>query len=111
MYEVVFLSQQPKAKIFRKHCCDMMFPWIQQQITNKMKKDHQQFITDCHNQIQALEFANEVHQQKTLRLSEEIDNLIVNRHIARRGCFENVLCFIKKEQRRGPPVLCYSVSI
>ena len=29
MYEVVFSSQQPKAKIFRKHC-NVMFPRIRQ---------------------------------------------------------------------------------
>ena len=48
------------------------------------------------NQIQALEFTNEKRQQKILRLNEEINDLIANRHVARRGCFDNVLCFIKK---------------
>ena len=36
------------------------------------------------------------HQQKILRLNKGIDDLIANRHVARRGCFDNVLCFIKK---------------
>ena len=48
------------------------------------------------NQIQALEFTNEKHQQKILRLNKKINDLIANRHVARRGCFENVLCFVKK---------------
>ena len=53
-------------------------------------------IAHRNNQIQSLNSTNEKHQQKTLRLNKEIDNLIANRHVARRGCFDNVLCFIKK---------------
>ena len=49
--------------------------------------------------MQALEFKNEEHQQKTLRLNEDIDDLIANRHVSRRGCFHNALCFIKKNSR------------
>ena len=36
--------------------------------------------------------------KKILRLNEEIDDLIKNRHVARRGCFD-VLCFIKKNSK------------
>ena len=57
-------------------------------------------LQDRENQIQALEFRNEeerqAHQQQILTLNEEINDLITNRHVARRICFENVLCFIKK---------------
>ena len=55
------------------------------------------------NQIQALEFTNEKHQQKILRLNKEIDDLIANRHVARRGCFDNLLCFIKKNSGEVHP--------
>ena len=59
------------------------------------------------NQIQALEFTNEeerqAHQKEILRLNEEIDDLIANRHVARRGCFEIVLCFIKKNSKEVHP--------
>ena len=41
MYEIVFSSEQPKAKDFRKHCCKVFFPHVRQQLTNKMKEDHQ----------------------------------------------------------------------
>ena len=71
MYELLFSSQQPKPKNFRKHCYNVMFPQIRQQLTNKLKEDHQQAI----NQIQALEFTNEeerqVREQGILRLTEE----------------------------------------
>ena len=47
-------------------------------------------------EFKTYEFTNENHQQKILRLNKEIGDLIANRHVARRGCFDNVLCFIKK---------------
>ena len=53
------------------------------------------------NQIQVLEFKNEEHQEKRLR--EEINDPIANRHVARRGCFDNVLCFIKKNSGEVHP--------
>ena len=73
-----------------------MFPQIRRQLTNKMKEEDQQANTGRDNQIQALEFINEKHQQEILRLNEEINDLIANRYVALRGCFDNVLCFIKK---------------
>ena len=60
MYKIVFSSQQPKAKDFRKHCF---------KLTNKIKEEHQQAIEEKDNQIQA-------HQHKILKLNEEIDDLI-----------------------------------
>ena len=68
-----------------------------------MKEDNQQAITDRDNQIQALEFTNEEKRQKSLRLNEEINNAIANKHVARRGCFDNVLCFIKKNSGEVHP--------
>ena len=103
MYKLLFSSQQPKAKAFRKHCCNVLFPHVRQQFRNKIQKEHQQAITSRDNQIQALEFKNEEHQQKTLRLNKEIDDLIANRPVARRGCFDNVLCFIKKNNGEDHP--------
>ena len=45
----------------------------------KIQEEHQQAITGCDNQVKALEFTNEKHQQKILRLNKEIDDLIANR--------------------------------
>ena len=53
-------------------------------------------IEEKDNQIQA-------HQHKILKLNEEIDDLIKNRHVARRGYFDNVLCFIEKNSGKGHP--------
>ena len=68
-----------------------------------MKEEHQQPIEKKDNQIQVLVFTNEKHQLKILRLSKEIDNLIANRHVVRRGGFDNVLRFIKKNSREVHP--------
>ena len=103
MYEIVFSSQQPKAKDFRRHCYNVMFPQSRWQLTNKMKEEHQQAITGRDNQIKALEYTNEKHQQNILRLNEEIDDLIANRHVTRRACFDNVLCFIKNNSGEFHP--------
>ena len=68
MYQLLFSSEQLKAKDFRRHCCNVLFPHVRQQLTNKLKEEHQQAITD--------------YQQEILRLNEEIDDLIANRHVA-----------------------------
>ena len=44
MYELLFSSQQPEAKDFRRNCCNVLFPHVRQQLTSKMKEDHQQAI-------------------------------------------------------------------
>ena len=58
MYELVFSSQQPLAKKFRKHCCNVMFPHIRKQLVDKMQEDHQKAIEERDTRIQAIEFEN-----------------------------------------------------
>ena len=54
MYEIVFSCQQPKAKDFRRHCFNVLFP---------SDKSHAMEIEDLTSRVQALEFTNESHQQ------------------------------------------------
>ena len=79
-----------------------------------MKEEHQQAIKEndaalAHrdNQIQALEFTNEeerqAHQQEILRLNEEINDFIANKHVACSECFDTMLCFIKKNTKEVYP--------
>ena len=68
-----------------------------------MKWDHQQAIEEKDNQIEALAFSKEEHQQQILRPNENINDLIANRCVAHRGCFDNVLCLIKKNGREVHP--------
>ena len=60
-----------------------------------MKEKHQQAIEEKNNQMQALEFTNEKHQQKILRLNKETDDRVANRYVA----------------WRSSPILLYSVSV
>ena len=97
-----------------------MFPQVQQQLTNKMKEDHQQVITTRNNKIKAFEFTNEEERQangqEILRLIEEVNDVIGNWHVARGGCFDNVvltmfLMFFQKEQQKDPLIQRYLISV
>ena len=115
MYELLFSSQQAKAKNFRRHCFNVLFPHVQQQLSDK---SHAMEIEDLLSRVQALEFTNkeerQAHQQQILRLNEEhqqsmkekeqeINDLIANRHVGRCGYFDDVLCFIKKNSGEAHP--------
>ena len=86
MYELLFSSQKPKAKWFRNHGCNLLFPHILQQLTHKL---HVMKI--------------EKHRQSLEEKEQEINDLITNRHVARRRNFDNVLCFIKKISEEAHP--------
>ena len=81
----------------------MLFPHFRHQLKNKIQEEHQQAITGHDNRIQALEFTNEKHEQKILRLNKRIDYLIANRHVSRHGRFDSMLCFIKKNSGEVHP--------
>ena len=96
-------SRKDKGKMLKGH---ILKDIVQQGFDVKIEEiqgKHQQAITNRDNQIKALEFTNEEHQQKILNLNKEIDGLIKNKHIARLGSFDNVLCFIKKNSGKGHP--------
>ena len=89
MNKLVFRSQQHKAKNFRKHFCNV----------TRIRTRTRQAITGRDNQIQTLEFTNEEERHEILSLNEEVNDLMANRHVTRCGCFDNVLCFMKKNSR------------
>ena len=60
MYELLFSIQQPKAKDFRRHCFNVLFPHVQQQLSDK---SHPMEIEVLTGRIQALEFTNEAYRQ------------------------------------------------
>ena len=76
VYELLFSSQQTKAKDFRRHCCNVLFTHVRQRLTNKMTGEHQQAIKekdaalallnddlqDHDNQIQVLQYENVAFQ-------------------------------------------------
>ena len=83
MYELLFSSQQPKAKNFRRHCSNVLFPHVRQQLSDK---SHAMEIEDLTSHVQALEFTNEeerqAHQQQILRLNEDHQQAIEEKDAA-----------------------------
>ena len=67
MYKLLFSSQQPKAKNFRRHCFKVLFPHVRQKLSDK---SHAMEIEDLIGRIQALEFTNETHQ-RTIEKKDE----------------------------------------
>ena len=59
-YELLFSSQQPKAKYFRRHCFNVLFPHVRQQLSDK---SHAMEIEGLTSRVQVLEITNEAHQQ------------------------------------------------
>ena len=80
MYELLFSSQQPKAKDFRRHYYNVLFALVRQQLSDKL---HAMETEDLTNRVQALEFTNEIkreaHQQQILRLNEEHQQSLENK--------------------------------
>ena len=93
--EMAARSEKPKAVALVKR--------LTKKGIEKIQEEHEQAMTDRNNQIEALEFTIEEHQQETFMLNEEINYLIANRPVARRKCFDNVLCFIKKNSKEVNP--------
>ena len=60
IYELVFGSQQPKAKGFRKNCYNTMFQQIRKQRNDGL---HTMKIEDLTKRVQVLEFINEEERQ------------------------------------------------
>ena len=55
IYELLFSSQQPKAKNFRRHCFNVLFPHVWQQLSDK---SHAVEIEDLTDRVLGLEFTN-----------------------------------------------------
>ena len=60
VYELLFSSQQPKAKDSRRHCFDVLFPRVRQQLSDTSHVMKIEGLTSC---VQDLEITNEAHQQ------------------------------------------------
>ena len=98
LYCFLLRCKRDEAKPFMEWAMETVLPREVRKLAS-VNEEKDATIAHWDNQIKALEFRNEKHQRKILRLNEEINDLIANRHVARRGCFDNVLCFIKKNSR------------
>ena len=95
LYCFLLLCKKPRAEPFME--------WVVETVLPREFRKLALAIEEKDNQIQTLEFTNEKHKHKILRFNKEIDDLIANRHAGRRGCFDNVLCFIKKNSGEVHP--------
>ena len=95
LYCFLLRCKMPRAKPFME--------WVVETVLLRKVEKVASVIKEKDNQIQNLEFRNDAHQHKILKLSKEIDGLIKNRHVSRRGYFENVLCSIKKNSEEVHP--------
>ena len=59
MHELLLSRQQPKAKDFRRHCCNVLFPHVRQQLSDR---SHAMEIEGLTSRVQALEITNHVHR-------------------------------------------------
>ena len=101
LYCLLLRLKKPKTEPFMEWAVETVLTWEVWKLASVIEeKDASGGQLDCGGQLEALDFTNEVerqaHQQEILRLNEEINDLISNRHIARHRCFDNMQCFIKK---------------
>ena len=73
MYEIVFSSQQRKAKDFRRHYCNVLFPHVRQQLTNRMKEDHQKAIEEKDAAIALLNDDLKIREHDNVALQAQRD--------------------------------------
>ena len=88
LYCFLLRCKKPKTEPFMERVVETILPREVRKLASA--------IEEKDNQIQT-------HQQEILRLKEETDDLIKNRHIAGFGYSDNVLCFIEKNSKEIHP--------
>ena len=104
----IFINLDSAIEIAVGSCLRKM---AHQKGVEKIQKEHQEAITDRDNQLHALEFTNEEHQQEILRLNEEINDPIGNRHVARRGFLATFCVSSKRTVEKFTHTTLFDVSI
>ena len=86
MCEPLFSCQQPLVKKLRKHCCNVMFPHIRQQLTDKMVEEHQRAVTVLKEDIQHRDEQIVVYENRIAYLRQryvdhardpDLDNIVI----------------------------------
>ena len=95
LYCFLLRCKKPKAEPFVE--------WAVETVLPREARKLAWTIEEKNNKIQAFEFRNKEYQHKILKFNEEINDLIAHRHTARRGSFDNVLCFIRKNSGEFHP--------
>ena len=112
MYELLFSSQHPLVKKLRKHCCNVMFPHIRQQLTDKMVEKHQRAVTVLKEDIQHKDEQIVIYENRIAHLRQRyvdhakdsgLDNIviIVRKHTTSEEDLNfHLPCYISRIQRR-----------
>ena len=84
LYCFLLRCKIPGAELFMEWVMKIVLPQEVQKLASAIKEKDAE-LAQRDDQIEALEFTNEEHQQEILRLNEQINDLIANRHAACRG--------------------------
>ena len=92
VYELLFSSQQPMAKDFRRHCWNVLFPHVCQRLTNKMKEEHQQAIEEKDVAIALLndDLQNREYEKVALQVQRDVYKAELQR------CQDSMTCLRKR---------------
>ena len=106
LYCFLLRCKKPEAKSFMEWVVETVFTREVRKLASVIE-EKDAALAHHDDQIEALGFTNkeehQAHQQEILRFIEEINDLIANRHVVRRGCSDNMLCFIKKNSGEVHP--------
>ena len=98
----------PKAEPFMEWVEEAVLPQQVQKLASTIE-EKDTTITLLTGDLRALEFTNEKHQQKTLRLNKEIDGLIKNRHVV--DILTTCCVSSKRIARRPTHITFFNVNI
>ena len=98
LYCSLLRRKMPSAEAFMEWVVEAVLPLEVRKLASDIEEKDAE-LPHRDDPIETLEFMNEEYQQKILKLKEEINDLIANRYVARCGCFDNVLCSIKKNSK------------
>ena len=100
-----FQVNSQRKKGFRRHCCNVLFSHVRQQLTSKIKEDHQQAIEEndaavalLNDDLQNREYENVALQAQRDVYQAQVRDLIINRYVPRAKYLgkDNIVMIIEK---------------
>ena len=99
--KLLFSSQQPLAKKLRKHCCNVMFPQIRQQLTDQIVEEHQRAVTVLEEDIQHRDEQIVVYKNRIAHLPQRYVD-----HARDRG-LDNIVIIVRKHTTSEEDLYCH----
>ena len=100
-----FQVNSQRKKGFRRHCCNVLFSHVRQQLTSKIKEDYQQAIEEndeavalLNDDLQNREYENVALQAQRDVYQAQVRDLIINRYVPRAKYLgkDNIVMIIEK---------------